>query len=350
MNSSNAEIRILIALSGGPDSVFLLYFLLKYKRKYGINLGAMHVNHMIRGEEADRDEKFCRKLCLQSGVDYHTVKRDVPSFAKNNKISIEEAAREIRYKELEKVQKKFGYDKIATAHNCSDNAETVFINLIKGTGLKGLSGIPIVRGNIIRPILSITKDEILKYLGAKKVQYLVDQTNLSNVYERNFIRNEIFPLIKKQLNPKLEQTLFKSSSVLKKQATVLSSAIEIISDSIVAKKKGNLEINIDKLSAIDKNIWSDVIKFSIERNYSVQVSFNDCDKIISLFSNQIGKVVSISNGLIALRERSKVLVYLKSKPKKPEHIEIKINGSGRIDKKKIIINHVDRKIGCLFEK
>jgi len=336
--------RILIALSGGPDSVFLLYFLLKYKRKYGINLGAMHVNHMIRGEEADRDEKFCRKLCLQSGVDYHTVKRDVPSFAKNNKISIEEAAREIRYKELEKVQKKFGYDKIATAHNCSDNAETVFINLIKGTGLKGLSGIPIIRGNIIRPILSISKDKILKYLGATKVQYLVDQTNLSNVYERNFIRNEIFPLIKKHLNPKLEQTLFKSSSVLKKQATVLSSAIEIISDSIVAKKKGNLEINIDKISAIDKNIWSDVIKFSIKRNYSVQVSFNDCDKIISLFSNQIGKVVSISNGLIALRERSKVLVYLKSKPKKPEHIEIKINGSGRIDKKKIIINHVDRKL------
>jgi tRNA(Ile)-lysidine synthase len=336
--------RILIALSGGPDSVFLLYFLLKYKRKYGINLGAMHVNHMIRGEEADNDEKFCRKLCRQLEVDYYTVKRDVPSFAKNNKISIEEAARGIRYTELAKVQKKFGYHKIATAHNCSDNAETVFINLIKGTGLKGLSGIPILRGNIIRPILSISKDEILKYLGAKNVHYLVDQTNLSNIYERNFIRNEIFPLIKKQLNSKLEQTLFKSSSVLRKQAAVLNSATEIISDSIVAKKKGNLEINIDKLSTIDKNIWSDVIKFSIERNYSVQVSFNDCDKIISLFSNQTGKVVSISNSLTALRERSKVLVYPKNKPKKPENLEIKINGSGRIDKKKIIINKVDRKL------
>jgi tRNA(Ile)-lysidine synthase len=146
------------------------------------------------------------------------------------------------------------------------------------------------------------------------------------------------------LNSKLEQTLFKSSSVLKKQATILSSATEIFSDSVVAKKKGNLEISIDKLSAIDKNIWSDVIKFSIERNYSVQVSFNDCDKIISLFPNQTGKVVSISNSLTALRERSKVLVYLKNKPKKPEHIEIKINGAGRIDKKKIIINNVDRKL------
>ena len=334
--------KILIALSGGPDSVFLLYFLLKYKRKYGINLGAMHVNHMIRGEEADKDEKFCRKLCLQLEVDYHTVKRDVPSFAKNDKISIEEAAREIRYKELARVQKKFRYDKIATAHNCSDNAETVFLNLIKGTGLKGLSGIPIVRGNIIRPILSISKDEILEYLKKNNLEYSVDKTNLSNVYERNFIRNEIFHLIKKQLNPKLEQTLFKSSSILKKQAIILSSAIEIISGSVIAKKKGNLEINIEKLSAIDKNIWSDVIKFSIERNYSVQVSFTDCDKIISLFSNQIGKSVSISNGLTALRERGKVLAYLKSKPKKPKHIEIKINGSGRIDNKKITINQVDK--------
>jgi len=336
--------KILIALSGGPDSVFLLYFLLKYKRKYGINLGAMHVNHMIRGEEADRDEKFCRKLCLQSEVDCHTVKRNVPSFAKLNRISIEEAAREIRYKELSKVQKKFGYDKIATAHNCSDNAETVFLNLIKGTGLKGLSGIPIRRGNIIRPILSISKEEILEYLAKNNVEYLIDKSNLSNVYERNFIRNEIFPPIKKRLNPKLEQTLFKSSSILKKQAIILSSAIQIISGSVIAKKKGNLEINIDKISAIDKNIWSDVIKFSIERNYSVQVSFNDCNKIISLFSNQIGKSVSISNGLTALRERRKVLVYYKSKLKKLDHVEIKIDGSGSIDNKKITITDSNKEL------
>ena len=194
--------KILVALSGGPDSVFLLHFLLKYRKKYGIEIGAMHVNHMIRGEEANKDEKFCRKLCLKLGVDYHTVKRNVPSFAKTNKISIEEAAREIRYKELTKIQKNFFYDKIATAHNCSDNAETVFLNLIKGTGLKGLSGIPIRRENIIRPILSISKDEILEYLKKNKVEYLIDKTNLSNIYERNFVRNEIFPQIKKYLNPK----------------------------------------------------------------------------------------------------------------------------------------------------
>lgn len=336
--------KILIALSGGPDSVFLLNFLLKYRRKYGIEIGAMHVNHMIRGEEANNDEKFCRKLCLQLGVDYHTVKRNVLSFAKLNKISIEEAARVIRYRELSKVQNKFGYDKIATAHNCNDNAETVFLNLIKGTGLKGLSGIPITRENIIRPILSITKDEILEYLKKGNVEYLIDKTNLSNVYERNFVRNEMFPLIKKRLNPKIEQTLFKSSLVLKKQSTVLNSAIEIISEHVVIKKKDKLEIIIDKLSKIEKSIWSDVIKFSIERNFSVQVLFNDCNKVISLFSNQTSKSVSISNGLTALRERGKVLVYIKNKLNKSEHVEIKIGGQGEIDNKKITINSVEKNL------
>ena len=338
--------RILIALSGGPDSVFLLNFLLKYRRKYGIEIGAMHVNHMIRGKEADNDEKFCKKLCSQLGVDYHTVKRNVPSLAKANKISIEEAAREIRYRELEKVMKKFGYDKIATAHNCSDNAETVFLNLIKGTGLKGLSGIPIKRENIIRPILSITKDEILEYLKKNNVQYLIDKTNFSNVYERNFIRNKMFPQVKKHLNPKIEQTLFKSSLILKKQSAVLNSAIKIISNHVVTREKDKLEINIYELGVIDKSLWGDVIKFSIERNFSAKLSSNDCNEVISLFSNQIGKSISISNGLSALRERGKVLVYIKRKQKKSDNVAIKIGGSGQINHKEIMINYADKNLAA----
>jgi len=338
--------RILIALSGGPDSVFLLNFLLKYRRKYGIEIGATHVNHMIRGKEADSDEKFCKKLCSQVGVDYHTVKRNVPYLAKANKISIEEAAREIRYRELEKVMKKFGYDKIATAHNCSDNAETVFLNLIKGTGLKGLSGIPIRRENIIRPILSVTKDEILEYLKKNNVQYLFDKTNLSNAYERNFIRNEIFPQIKKHLNPKIEQTLFKSSLILKKQSAILNPAIKIISNHVVTREKDKLEINIYELGVIDKSLWGDVIKYSIERNFSAKLSSNDCNEVISLFSNQIGKSISISNGISALRERGKVLVYIKRKQKKSDNVAIKIGGSGQINHKEIMINFAEKNLAA----
>lgn len=334
--------KILLALSGGPDSVFLLNFLLKYRRKYEIEIGAMHVNHMIRGEEANNDEIFCKKFCFQLGIACHIVKKNVPSFAKLNKISIEEAAREIRYKELLKVQKKFGYDKIATAHTCSDNAETIFLNLIKGAGIKGLAGIPIKRQSIIRPILSINKEEILSYLKKNKINYLIDKTNSSNVHERNFIRNEILTRIKKNLNPKIEQALFKSSLVIKKQSAIIQSAIKIFNEWVVIRKKDKLEINIEKLVGINENLWGDVIKFSVERNFSVQISFDDCSKIISLVLNQIGKTVNISGNLKALRERNNILIFHNDVEKKRDLVELKIGVSKKIGQKRIVIDFIDK--------
>jgi tRNA(Ile)-lysidine synthase len=334
--------KILVALSGGPDSVFLFKFLLKYKKKYQIELGAMHLNHMIRGREANRDERFCKSLCLQLGINYYSVKRNVPAYAKKNKISIEEAAREIRYKELSKIQRKFGYDKVATGHTLSDNAETVLLNLIKGAGIKGLAGIPINRQNIIRPILSISKDEILDYLHKNNIEYSVDRTNLSSAYERNLIRNEIFPLVKKRLNPKIEQTLFKSSLILKKHSALLQYATEIISKEVVQYKKGNLEIDLGKTKSTSESIWSDVIKLSIDGNFKTQLSYKDCEKVISLFSKQIGKRISISNGLIALRERDKVLVFTKSKQGNINQVKIKIGDCKKINAKMIEINSVPK--------
>ncbi len=334
--------KILLALSGGADSVFLLHFLLKYKRKYKVEIGAMHVNHMIRGKEADSDEKFCGNLCSKLGIEYFSVKRDVPAFAKRNKISIEEAAREIRYKELSKIQEKFKYDKIATAHTCSDNAETVLLNLIKGTGIKGLSGIPIIRGSVIRPILNVTKDEILEYLKKNNVHFRFDKTNLSNAHERNFIRNELFPLIKKRLNPKIEQTLFKSSAIFKKQTGITNTVIKIIKEHTTVKKKDQLEILIDELAKFDEDIWSDIVKVSLDGNFQIQTSFNDCSKVISLFNKQVGKTVDISNQLTAIREKNKIIVFFLKEQKKSEPVEIMVGGKGELKNKQIKINCVDK--------
>lgn len=334
--------KILVALSGGPDSIFLLRFLLKYKRKYRIEVGSMHINHMIRGKEAERDEKFCARLCEQFAVNFHTAKRDVPSYAKKNKISIEEAAREIRYQELGKVRKKFGYDKIATAHTCSDNAETMFLNLIKGSGLKGLSGIPISRGEIIRPVLTITKDEILKFLKQNKIKYLTDESNRSNVYERNFIRNKIFPLLNRELNPKLEETLFKSSLVLRRQAEVQSSVVEIVSKLVVKQKKNSLEIDLTSLNKITTDIWSDVIKLALDRTFLAQFSFNDCKKVMSLIQKQNGKSVNISKNLAAVKERNIILIFPKPVNQKAVFIKLKIGESVQTGDMKIRIEKVSK--------
>ena len=149
--------RILIALSGGPDSVFLLHFLNKFKNKYKIELGALHLNHKLRGKEADKDEEFCRNICSKLKIEYFPVKRNVKAFAVKKKISFEEAGRELRYSVLESTALKNKFNKIATAHNSNDNAETILLNLIKGTGIRGISGIPVKRNNIIRPIINIAK-------------------------------------------------------------------------------------------------------------------------------------------------------------------------------------------------
>ncbi|MGA7836827.1 MAG: tRNA lysidine(34) synthetase TilS, partial [Ignavibacteriaceae bacterium] len=207
--------KILIALSGGPDSVFLFHFLLKFRKRFQIDLAAAHINHKLRGKNSDADEKFCKDLCEQNDIQFFSTRKDVKKIAAAKKISLEEAGREIRYSEFKRIAVQNNFSKIATAHNCSDNAETVFFNLIKGTGLKGLSGIPIKRENIIRPVLVLTKNEILEYLSKKKLKFRMDESNLESEFERNFIRNEIFPLIKEKLNPAFEEKIFHNSEILK---------------------------------------------------------------------------------------------------------------------------------------
>lgn len=333
--------KILVALSGGPDSVLLLYFLLKFRKKYGISIGAMHVNHMIRGKSADEDEKFCRLLCEKFQIDYHSVKYNVPKYAELKKISIEEAAREIRYRELTKAKKKFKYNKIATAHTCSDNAETILLNVIKGAGLKGISGIPIKRDFIIRPILPLTKNEIVDYLSKAKLDFVTDTSNFDDVYERNFIRNNLMPLIKK-LNPKVEQTLFKSSLLWRQQALILESIVKIISDFAAIKRKNSLELDIEILNKLDEKIRTDVVKFCIERNFSTKLTFNECKKIISLLSSLPGKKIELSKKLVVTRERSKIEILPQKVESKLNPVEIKIGGTVQIEGQEISINFVDK--------
>lgn len=185
--------HIAVALSGGADSVSLLLALHSLSQKSGLKVSAIHINHMIRGAEADRDEAFCRKLCDSLSVTLYTAHIDVPKLARQKGQSIELCAREQRYKAFALYCDNYGIDYIATAHNANDNAETVLYNILRGTGLDGVCGIPAKRGNIIRPILKKTRAEILLYLDDCKQDYVIDSTNLENDYTRNYIRNVLLP-------------------------------------------------------------------------------------------------------------------------------------------------------------
>ncbi|MHB8853468.1 MAG: tRNA lysidine(34) synthetase TilS [Ignavibacteriaceae bacterium] len=332
--------KILVALSGGPDSVFLLNFLSKYKKRFKIEIGAVHINHLLRGKEAVEDENFCRRLANDFGIPFYASVKNVKSFARKNKISIEEAGRKIRYSEFERISKKYGYNKIATAHNCNDNAETVLLNLIKGAGLRGISGIPFRRGNIIRLVISLTKEEILSYLEQNKINYRIDPSNLDSNYERNFLRNQIIPAIKEKLNPALEETILHSSEIFKDIHSYIQSGITNSFDSVVKYQNGELKLSIESLRANAKEIRAEFIKLGLEKYFFIQPSFIDLKKILLLIEKHAGEKEELSQNLSAIRERNVILIHRNEKPKIEIAIKLNLGKSIKVNGKDFSIKKI----------
>ena len=214
---------ILCAFSGGADSSVLLCILADICRQRGLGLRVVHVNHGIRGEEADRDERFCVDFCGRRDIPITVCRVDVPSFARENGIGTEEAARILRYSEFERIRGK--EEAVATAHNSTDNAETVIFNLIRGSGSRGLSGIPPVRGCYIRPLILSDRESVRSYAASNGIEYVEDSTNLDTSYTRNYIRAEIIPRMKK-INPSFERSVFDCSEILREEDGFISGIAE----------------------------------------------------------------------------------------------------------------------------
>ena len=195
---------LIIALSGGADSVCLLSLLADMREEFGLKLRSLHVHHGLRGEEADRDAAFSQKISEAFHVPCHMIKADVKQYASENGLSEEEAGRLIRYQALEETGKNWEKEtkrpvKIAVAHHSRDQAETILLNLFRGSGLGGLKGIPYVRENIIRPLLDAEKEEILAYLEEKEISWVNDSSNDTDHYARNRIRSHILPAVKEEI-------------------------------------------------------------------------------------------------------------------------------------------------------
>lgn len=200
---------VTVALSGGADSVALLHALVSLKEKLGFTVNAAHLNHSIRGAEADRDQEFAIDYCKSLGVNIFCEKLDVPKYATDNHLSLELAAREVRYEFLNRV----AIGKIATAHTASDNLETLIFNLTRGTALKGLCGIPPKRDNIIRPIIFCTRTDVENYCKEHNLSFVTDSTNLCDDYSRNKIRHNIVPVLK-EINGRSEYSAVRTAQLL----------------------------------------------------------------------------------------------------------------------------------------
>lgn len=201
--------EVTVALSGGADSISLLYALFNLREKLGITLYAAHLNHMIRGDEAIRDEEFVKQQCEKLGVPLFCERIDVPAYAKEHKLSTELAAREVRYDFLSRVSRGV----VATAHTASDNLETLLFNLTRGSALKGLCGIPPKRGIFIRPLILSTRADVEDYCQKNGISYVTDSTNLSDEYTRNKIRHKVIPVLK-EINPNAERAAVRTAAEL----------------------------------------------------------------------------------------------------------------------------------------
>ena len=214
---------VIIGLSGGADSVVLLLLLLKYREEHSFPLKAIHINHKIRGDEAKRDQDFAEKLCSQLCVDFEFYEIDVPTLAREKGMGMEEAARNARYQKFSELTDSGSlYSTIAVAHNATDNLETVIFNMMRGAGLAGMCGIRPVRGNIIRPLIYSSKELIRNALFSAQIEFVVDSTNLSSDYTRNYIRNEIVPKLSK-LSENPERMCTRMTSNLREDEEFLSS-------------------------------------------------------------------------------------------------------------------------------
>ena len=212
--------KVLVALSGGTDSVALLRVLLEL----GFHCEAAHCNFHLRGAESDRDECFVRLLCEKFGVELHVIHFETEEYAHEKKTSIEMAARELRYRWFEELRAATQSDVIAVAHHLDDSVETFLLNLSRGTGINGLKGIPVRNGYIVRPLLEVTREDIMDYLSHLQQDYVTDSTNLENVYMRNKIRLDIIPLFR-LINPSFCESVSETSKRLSEVAAVYQSAV-----------------------------------------------------------------------------------------------------------------------------
>ena len=271
---------VLVGLSGGADSVLLLHFLLEYRRNNSeFKIVAVHINHMIRGDEAYRDQQFAKELCASLDVEFISREVNIPILASQKGIGLEECARDERYSIFnEIISGRKDLSTIAVAHNSTDNAETVVFNMLRGTGARGVCGIPPVRDNVIRPLISVPKSDIVSLLNECGISYVTDSTNLSSDYTRNYIRHEILPMFSR-LSPSPEDSIYKMSANLRADDAYLCS----VAADFLNVNKG--KISCTSLMGLDEAIFVRVLK-QMASEVDVSLSYVSINAIKSLLPKE----------------------------------------------------------------
>jgi tRNA(Ile)-lysidine synthase len=313
--------RVVVGVSGGADSVSLLHFLCSLREKLDLTICAAHLNHSFRGDEADKDARFVEQLSLNLGVHCHVGKIDVPKYQQDNKISAQLAARKMRYCFFAQVAKEWGAGKVALAHNRDDQAETVLLRLIRGAGLDGLSGIPPVRDDdgftIIRPFLSVSRQEIEQYCQENKLDFRTDQSNFKTMYLRNKVRLELLPYLKRDFNPRLDVLLAQTAQLLQEERKYLEAETERVFAQIVEEEGLNrVRISLAGFKqqplAIQRRLFRKAVVFL--KGNSQELGSDRLSDLMELMKRgRVGAEGEIKEGLIARKGYDSFILEWKEK-------------------------------------
>lgn len=299
---------VIVAVSGGPDSMCLLNALVNLKEKLKLNkIAVAHVNHMLR-EEAQEETEYVKKYCENKNIEIYIKYANIKEISENNKISEETAGREERYKFFEEIESKINANKIAIAHNLNDNAETVLMHFIRGTGINGLTGIkPYRDGKYIRPLIECDRKEIEEYCKEKNLNPKYDKSNLDNNYTRNKIRNLLIPELKENYNPNIISGINKLSRiVLKEEEYINKILLETYNEILLQKEDNKITINLRKFNKLDEYIKERLIIYIIAK------LFGDARGIENIHVFDIVKLCKKNVGNKYLTPNKNLKIFVKS--------------------------------------
>lgn len=308
--------KIVLGFSGGPDSVFLLEVLLKLQESIVFEIYLVHINHLLRGKDADEDEEFVREISKKYGLKCFIKRADIEKIAKDNKKGLEEVGREIRYKYFNKILKEVGGTKIAIAHNLDDQIETFLFRLMRGSSLEGLKGIP-ERENIIRPIKDIYKKDIVEYLDKNSIPYRIDKTNFENEFTRNSIRLDLIPSIEKKYNSNFKEKISFLLNEICEVNDLLDKEVEKFSI------KENV-IELEEFKKLDFYLQKRVLNRYLKEN-KIEVSREKIENILNILNSGGTKEIHLKKDIILKKEYEKLkITSFKNEVKEKKELKVRI--------------------------
>lgn len=300
---------IVIGVSGGADSICLLDLFLRVKKKFDLKIIVAHLNHDLRGEESNRDENFVKDTCAYQNEEiiFEHKKICVKNFAQEKKINLEEAGRLCRYKFFGDLCKKYGANKIATAHNKNDNVETVLMKLIRGCGSNGFSGIKPVQNKIIRPLINISRDEIEIYCQKNNLDFVTDSSNSNCIYTRNKIRNKIMPVLK-EINPNFLDTIVRSIKIIDMENNYLEQEAKKIINSFGCDKE-NFFLDLKKINGLPYILQNKIVYVMIKKILGDDLCYKNMNAVRGLIKKNNGKKVFIGKNFVAEKSFDRIIFY-----------------------------------------